>query len=429
MTYRAASIPLAPKATSTGVKIGYAAGNLGKSVVWASFESFLLFYLVTIAGLSPLLAGSILTVMMICDGTADILVSWWADRYGRANVLSRLIACGAPLCGISFGMIFALPQAAGRWPLIVAIILCRIGYTLCDVGHNTLLVRVAATPRDGASVSGLRLIFSALGAGLVGLAAAHILAITDRLAQENAFALFASMGGLLYLASLTGARLATRHLSVAATGNDARQSGDLWRGLSRNRAFRRILLLIALQSCFVPLFGRALPFFGVVHFDDAAWAGRALSIITVTQALSLLMWMRLAHHWSQSRILIAAHLLMALALVGMMSVHAAVGALALAALIGVAQGGMNMAIWALLAGSVRNGGPAVTEALPVGTFLATLKYASGLGNMLLAAVIATQEAGCVACDEAALRLFDIATLCLPLAGSLLVALICWCERD
>ena len=429
MILRASTISRGQGPSSVGVKIGYAAGNLGKSVVWASFESFLLFYLVTIAGVSPLLAGGVLAMMMAWDGTADILVSWWADRYGRTNILSRLISWGAPLCGISFGLIFVVPQVAGRWLLIAAIVLCRIGYTLCDVGHNTLLVRVAATPRDGSTVSGLRLIFSAIGGGLVGLAAAHILAIADRNAQEYVFALFAVIGGLLYLVCLTVARLVTRHLPTVATGNETRQSSELWLALWRNRAFRRILLLIALQSCLVPLFGRALPFFGVVHFDDAAWAGRALSIITVMQALSLLVWMRLAHLWSQSRILISAHLLMALALVGMMTMHAAEGALVVAALIGVAQGGMNMAIWALLAGSVRSAGPTLTEALPVGTFLAMLKYASGLGNMLLAAVIATQEPGCMACDDVSLRVFDIATLCLPLAGSLVIAWIGWRARE
>ncbi|MFT4053499.1 MAG: MFS transporter [Novosphingobium sp.] len=407
------------------MKIGYSAGNLGKSIVWASFESFLLFYLVTIAGMSPMLAGGVLAMMMVWDGTADILVSWWADRYGPANILSRLISWGAPLCAISFGLIFALPQETGRWLMIGAIVLCRLGYTLCDVGHNTLLVRVAATPRDGSVVSGLRLIFSAIGGGLVGLAAAHILAIADRHAQERAFALFAVLGGLLYLACLTGARLVTRHLPAAATSNDARRSGDLWLALWRNRAFRRVLLLIALQSCLVPLFGRALPFFGLVHFGDAAWAGRALSIITMMQALSLLMWMRLSRHWSQSRILICAHLFMALALVGMMKVQAAEGALAVAALIGVAQGGMNMAIWALLAGSVRSAGPALAEALPVGAFLATLKYASGLGNMLLGSVIAVQGPVCMVCDDISLRAFNLTTLCLPLVGSLTIALIGW----
>ncbi|WP_163024436.1 MFS transporter, partial [Pseudomonas viridiflava] len=48
-----------------GVNFGYAAGNLGKSIVWTTCESFLLFYLVTVADFPPLWAGALLSAMMV----------------------------------------------------------------------------------------------------------------------------------------------------------------------------------------------------------------------------------------------------------------------------------------------------------------------------------------------------------------------------
>ena len=59
------SDPCPSRSHPLAVQLGYSAGNLGKSVIWTSFESVMLFYLVTIAGFAPLSAGMVLAVALL----------------------------------------------------------------------------------------------------------------------------------------------------------------------------------------------------------------------------------------------------------------------------------------------------------------------------------------------------------------------------
>ncbi|WP_068092430.1 MFS transporter [Novosphingobium rosa] len=383
--------PLPPPAVGRpgfGVKLGYASGNLGKSVIWASFESFLLFYLVTVAGMGPLTAGAALAAAMVWDGLADVAVAWWSDTRGRQDMLGRLIVWGAPLCAGGFVSIFLSP---GQTHLlsVAAIMLCRFGYTLCDVGHNTLLVRVSVDERDASTVSGMRLMFSAMGGGIVGLASAHALDIGDPVHRQGAFSTFAMAGGSLYVVTLLTAMLACRTLPPVNAGH-ARSSRPRFGVLRHNRAFLRALAVIALQSCITPIFTRSLPFFGQMSQGDAGWGGRALMVITVAQALSLPGWIAWSRVKSPKVLLISAHGCMIVAMAALAMTQTSWIAYGPLLVLGGAQGGMNMAIWAMLAQSVRNaaGKPAAAEALPVGIFLAVLKCASGVGQAIFAGIVA-----------------------------------------
>ena len=372
-----------------GNRLGYSVGNLGKSVVLTVLDTFLLYYLVRFAGFSPLQAGGLLTAVMLWDGFADVAVAYLADRHGRANALGRLILVGAPLCAAGFWMIFAVPPADGRYAIAVAVVLCRTGYTMCDIGHNTLLVRIATTPRHAATVSGMRLLFSAMGAGLVGLATADILSASTGDRQAG-FVQAATGGAVIYVVTLMIAAAATRRLSIHATRYRSATPSAIIGGLYRNRAYRNVLCLIALQAGLVPVFARALPFVGEAAHGGASWAGAALTVITLSQAVSLPLWMLLSRWQSPTAIIMLAYGAMLVALGLLATGIDGAAELAGLALIGIAQAGMNMAIWAMLAVSVRRGTAdgVMNEALPIGLFLAVLKGSAGIGNGLLSASIA-----------------------------------------
>lgn len=103
--------------------------------------------------MGPLTGGAALALALIRDGLA---VAWWSDTRGRPDMPGWLIVWGAPLCAGGFVGIF-LSADQTHLLSIAAIMLCRFGYTLCDVGHNTLLVRVSVDERDASIVSGMRL--------------------------------------------------------------------------------------------------------------------------------------------------------------------------------------------------------------------------------------------------------------------------------
>jgi hypothetical protein len=117
-----------------------------------------------------------------------------------------------------------------------------------------------------------------------------------------------------------------------------------------------VLVLMALQSGLTPLFTRALPFFGQAVHDDASWAGRALTLITLAQALSLPGWIALSRRHSSPALLMVSHGLLLIAMAGVGLAFRETFHLVALIVLGAAQGGMNMAIWAMLAQCLRGGG-------------------------------------------------------------------------
>lgn len=404
---------------SLQTKLAYSSGNLGKSFLWNAFESVLLYFLVFQAGLSAGYAGALLASLMVWDGLADLAISYQTDRTGRRDAQARLIRVAAPLAGAGFALIFAAPGLARTALTVAAVVASRIGYTLGDVGHNTLLLRVVRTERDSADVSALRLIFSALGGGGVGLALAKVLAIGDRAEQHHAFVIFGMVGGALYAVTLIFAQIATASLGTCERKPLNIPAVQMLRHLLANRSYRFALCVVAIQSMLIPFFMRALPFFGQVVMRDAAWAGLGLMIITLGQSISLPLWMGAARHISTRTILAASHVGLILS-IGCFALSLKwAGDMLFLALIGGCQAGMNTAIWARLAMSVKSEGDneRVGEAFPVGLFVATLKAASGLGTGLLTILVARVVPICPSCAPAAPSIVVIGALGIPVLGA------------
>lgn len=407
-----------PSSHSLAMQVAYSAANLGKSVVWTSFDSIMLFYLVSIAGFGPLSAAALLAAALTWDALFDLQVARWADRRGDRNSLARLVLFGAPLCGIGFWCIF-LFQAPGA--IATAIIACRVGYSLCDVGHNTLLIRVARAPGDAARVSGLRLLFSAGGVALLALVSGASLSLAAPEAQRHAFASGAVVGALLYVGTLFGAMLATRDLAPPSVGTGGPRAIVPLRSYWRNAPFRRLLCVIAVQAALVPLFQRALPFFGQAVLADASWAGPALLTVTIAQSLALPGWMMLARRWTSRRIAMTAYGMTILAMVGMTVMPIGLWGTGMLTLLGVSMGGMNLAIWALLTETVQQSMAAGTqeEGTPVGLFLAVLKGAAAAGNLLFGAIVAAGTVRLPGRNGIEVELVPLSATILPVLGSVL----------
>ncbi|WP_341207233.1 MFS transporter [uncultured Sphingomonas sp.] len=402
-----------PRSASLAVQCAYSAGNLGKSVVWNSFESIMLFFLVSMAGFDAVTAGLILAATLLWDAAFDMIVARWSDRRGNAQELARLIIVGAPLCGIGFWLIFILHAP---WAIAAAIIVCRIGYSLCDVGHNTLLLRVARAPGDAARVSGLRLLFSASGVALLALVSGSSLSLAALEMQRRSLAAGALAGGLLYVATLLLALFATRRLSVSVDAPPRRGSPRPFSVFWRNPPFRYLLLLIAIQASFVPIFQRALPFYGQAVRADAGWAGPALLTLTLAQSLALPCWMAVARRWSSRAIAIMAYALAIIGMAGLTIASIGTAGTIMMILFGAGLAGMNLAIWALLTETVHREltDGADGQATPVGLFLGVLKSAAALGNLLWAGVVALGSGS--ASGNASWSLLPLSATLLPLLG-------------
>ena len=90
--------------TTFGEKIGYGFASLGDAAGYGFIGTFLLFFLTTIAGISPAIAGSVAAIGSLWNALWNPIMGYLADkvytRYGRRRPV--MFAFAIPLVAASF---------------------------------------------------------------------------------------------------------------------------------------------------------------------------------------------------------------------------------------------------------------------------------------------------------------------------------------
>ncbi|MEG3165242.1 MFS transporter [Sphingomonas sp. PB2P19] len=366
-----------------GRMLGYASGNFGKNVLASTMDFFLLFILTERWGVAPAVAGLVVMIGLVWDGVCDPLLGALLDRAAdRSAVYRRMLFAGAPIVGVFFAIFFIDPGWRGGAILTWAIgtvLLFRTAYSACDVAHNALMMRLTRTPGSATTVSGLRYIFSCLGALAV--------------AQFAGVFVAPSRGGSTDLVAITGlaalAYVATLWIAAACAPRSARRltnesSRASWGGIVANRPLLFVLALAFVEALTLPVFARSFAYIGKGVVADPGWTGTALTTLAVAQLVALPAWMAIARRIERGPVLTLALVILALGL----SIFAIQPVLMIPgiALFGIGNAGLQMMIWVLLADAVDHGEAQTgfrCEGLPVALLLLTLKIGGGLSGALL----------------------------------------------
>ena len=67
------------KALRMGCTIGYGIGAIGEGIGYNVFFSFFSFFLTTVAGIPPAVAGVISSVAVLWDAVTDPMIGSWSD--------------------------------------------------------------------------------------------------------------------------------------------------------------------------------------------------------------------------------------------------------------------------------------------------------------------------------------------------------------
>lgn len=364
--------------------LGYASGNFGKNVLASTMDFFLLFILTERWGVSPSVAGLVVMIGLVWDGLCDPLLGRLLDRsVDRLGLYRRLLFVGAPVVGVFFALFFVDPGWRGSAILAWAtamVLLFRTAYSVCDVAHNALMMRMTRAPGAATTLSGLRYMFSCLGA----LSVAHFArAFVDPARDGGGYGLLSVTGGaaLAYVATLwLSAAAAPRPVVVPSLL--APRAPLAW--ILGNRPLLLLLALGFVQALTLPFFARSFAYIGKGILHDADWTGTALTTLALSQLVALPGWMWVARRIEQGHVLA-----LALATTAAGLALFATGSAAMIAgitVFGVGNAGLQMMIWASLADAIDHGERKTGtrfEGLPVALLLLTLKTGGGLGGALL----------------------------------------------
>lgn len=412
---------------------GYAAGNFGKNIVWSSADLTLLFVLTDLLHLPPMLAGSFMLIGTLSDLVFDVLITALIGKAVAAGVEYRVfLVVGAPVCGLFFTLLYALPTMAPVSPVLVlaTLLLFRASFAILDVPHNTLLALIATDSRSRGRTSGYRYFFSSLGGIYTALTFARIAIDRSSGAALDRLASLAALTAVLLIATVSAAALASGKPSGAAVPRDLRVR---WRSVLLphfDRMFLAIAVLALLIGFAMPMFGRMLVYFSTYVLDRPGLMRDVLLMLGAAQILGVILWTALVQWWSKPRLLGVSF---ATAFAGLVLI-VALGTresvmLPIAALLGVGLAGVYMLPWGIVADIIdvsqfRHGER--REIATIGAFLLLIKISSALAAALIGGVL--QSTGYIAGavqSEPVRQAIVVLFLGVPLTGAALGALLGW----
>lgn len=372
-------------------KIGYASGNLGKSLQWNTVDFLYLFFLTDIIGIPTATAGLVILASLVWDGISDPLVGYVIDRFGkRLGTYQRIILWATPFSFAGFLAIFALPGLIPGHAVLLAIIagfLFRTGYTLVDVPHNALLADITRDSRERSVLSVYRFLFSALGGIILSLAILPTLRKTST-GETSDFIVFAVITGVIYVLVMTVSALSSQSAGPIRPRKPT-EHGFLHalKQLSENSRLVRVAIIVCITAIFIPIFAKMSVFYAKSWLGDPAYASTLIIAYSIGQIISLPLWLHLSSRFEKRQAATISHLAMIFVCALFLSLKTDNLYFASALFVGAgfAFGGINTMNWAIIPDTIeyteaKSGRR--HEALTFGLLLLIMKVSAGISMAL-----------------------------------------------
>ncbi|MEM9264058.1 MAG: MFS transporter [Cyanobacteria bacterium P01_F01_bin.13] len=153
-------------------KLAYGAGDMGAGLTSNLLAFSFLIFLTNVAGLDPLVAGTVLLIGKIWDAVNDPIVGMLSDRtrtrWGRRY--PWIVLTGLPF-GITFLLNWIVPEFANQtvlfWYYVVVSIVFQIFFTTTNLPYSTLTAEMTEDYDARTELTSFRLSFSLAGAVLI----------------------------------------------------------------------------------------------------------------------------------------------------------------------------------------------------------------------------------------------------------------------
>ncbi len=168
-------------------KLLYASGSLGANITFQTIAAWLIFFYSPPedSERSPLvsigLVGFILVVGRIIEAVDDPLIGYWSDvtrsRWGRRL---PFIALGTPVLAVTFFLLWTPPlDHESLWNGLYLFVLLEaffLANTVVGGPYDALLPEIATSSQERVSISAWKVLFGAVGAGVVFLLGGPLIA-------------------------------------------------------------------------------------------------------------------------------------------------------------------------------------------------------------------------------------------------------------
>ncbi|MFK8184708.1 MAG: MFS transporter [Phormidesmis sp.] len=282
----------APKLTLP-VKLAYGAGDLGSGLTSQFLAFFLLSFLIYVAGMDPLVAGSVLAFGKVWDAVNDPLVGMLSDRtktrWGRRYPWMFLTAI--PF-GLSYFLIWITPFADGAsdgtkfWYYVVITTIFQIFFTTTNLPYTSLTAEMSRNYDESTELTSFRLAFSVLGGVAILIAAGIVAAMMpgeDMAARSARYVTLGLLGGGVSILSIYWCVFGTYGYMVKKVAAEGRSLNDTTdenpepffqqlKAVFSNRPFLFVVCIYLCSWMALQITAAVLPFYAV------SWMGVSESL-------------------------------------------------------------------------------------------------------------------------------------------------------
>lgn len=224
-----------------GTKLAYGLGEWGGEVPGSLQVFYVLFFLTTVAGLSPGTASSVLAIGKLWDAFNDPIVGWLSDRTCSVRWGRRYpwMLWGAVPLGLSFALQWWVPPGLGSRGLQIyyaaVIIVYYVAFTMVRVPYATLVAELTEGYDERTSLVSFKASFAIGGSILTLLIARVVLGTAASPGQQ--FPLLGAICGTISIAtvyiSIWGTyrrywSVQTHRRSNATSASSSRSTTSLW---------------------------------------------------------------------------------------------------------------------------------------------------------------------------------------------------------